>query len=392
MKSYTLRVVKSQSAQIIDHPLPLDEENRECALNLRTAPGSTALHLLFSHAQQPILRLEIPTYNRNGDMIQLRVALNDDNTLIVADIVGDKFFLPLDDHYSPLPLIGPSEKDAPLYIALAIDGTSRVFAENAETLDDRGDRSLVGNFLLSQRNQEHWANCIDKLTAFLEEITQNAKEAKVSILAFGDQSPPDIQAKELTPLYLLRPEPEKRFFYPMDSQAMKQALLAIPATSGGDFVDALADALAACASLRWLKDARKLVVVFGDSPGHSIIEPIQRGADCCVRQYDIDSATIALHQKGIEIITIYNDLSKEIIFRYYQNQPILELLRQTENQYQKIASLPELMFPFSQFDPKVAGQTFLNRTFSIARESTYGELADIQPAARLNESSSYGLS
>ena len=37
----------------------------------------------------------------------------------------------------------------------------------------------------------------------------------------------------------------------------------LEATSGGDFVDALADALIACIDLNWRNNARKLLVVFG---------------------------------------------------------------------------------------------------------------------------------
>ena len=65
-------------------------------------------------------------------------------------------------------------------------------------------------------------------------------------------------------------------------------------------MDALADALAECASARWHPEARKLLVVTGDSPGYSILNPAPWGANAAVREKDVETVALDLHRKGVE--------------------------------------------------------------------------------------------
>ena len=56
------------------------------------------------------------------------------------------------------------------------------------------------------------------------------------------------------------------------------------------------------------------------------------------------------------------------------------LLAYTQEQYRRLASLPAMAFALSSFDPKAAVQMLRERSDSIGRGATIGELLEILPA------------
>ena len=381
---FSLKVIKPNSTDVVPQPLPLNEANKECTFSLRTFPGTSGLHLLFLREGSPYLRMEIPTNNRSGETIDVHVSLDEQNNLhVVCTHFEEKLILAKDEHYCPPALIHPCESGQPLDIAIVIDGTMQIYFQEKKVKEDKTEEYvLTGKLLLKE--QEAWNTVIEKIAAFIEAISKEYPDCRTAVLAFGDQQPPNINADDLKPRYLLWPERESdRLFMPLNLTQVKLSLQAIPATSGGDFVDALADAMNACCRLHWRPKARKLVMLFGDSPGHSIIEPVVRGGDVCARKIDVDTVAMHMYSLGIELMTIYYNDSKEIAYDYYRNVHRFKyasaLLNYTQKQYRELASLLEMAYLNSTFDAAKAVDQFCNRKVAIGRGAAFGELIAMTP-------------
>ncbi len=377
MNSFSIKVFKPNSTESVQHELPLDDNNSECTIHLRTPVGADGLHLVLLESNEPKLRLEMTTSEKEDVFIKIK--LDEEGNPQIMGNLHDTFILPLAEHYSSNnKLISPPKPEQHIEIAIIIDATMRVFVEEKITENGVEERKLFAKLLIEQDkepDQKRWAEYANKLTDFIEAISKDTKY-KVAILAFGDQKQPHINAPELTPRYKLWPEKNERVLQPLNTQDIKNTLQNIEATSGGDFVDALADAMMACHQLHWHENSRKLVIMLGDSPGHSLIEPILKGGDLCARQADVDTAAMLLHDLGIEILSIYNAPSEEASEYFKNNTDKTKLLEYTKKQYQKLASYSELAFQISEFEPETAAKRFCNRDFSIGRGMMFGELVE----------------
>ncbi|MCP4700572.1 MAG: VWA domain-containing protein [Gammaproteobacteria bacterium] len=361
MEQIHLKVVQPGSAEVIEHPLSLDAGVSECSMVLRTFPGTSGLHLLFLQDGNAKLRVNIPTHGEES--VSIRVVQDKERELHVYASGGNTVILPVKRDYCPAGLIPPPSSEQALDVVLIVDGTTR-FWEKTKT-------GRTAKLLLD--DEQAWKAHVELFGDFVETLAKGISECRYAVIAFGDQAPPNVRAPELKPAYLLWPERDsERFLQPLELARMKSALLNVPSTSGGDFVDALADALEACSRLRWQSNARKLVVVIGDSPGHSIIHPVRGGGDVCVRRMDMETAAMQLHHLGIEVMTIYHapppDVKKE--FLGFQK----ELLDYTKQQYEQLASLPELAFSAFAFDAAKASDVFCGRTQPIGRGTAFGQL------------------
>jgi hypothetical protein len=396
MTTFSIKVFQPDNTDIMEQPLPLDENNSECAIRLRTPAGASGLHLLFLESGEPKLRMEMATHE--NEEVDIRVTLDKQGKLHAWGTNEENFLLPLSGHYYPDKLIPPPTSEQQLDISIIIDATMRVFADEKVTENGVEKRHYAAKLLIEKNKQKNkqtsetlseedkqedkptWTTYTETLSAFIEAIVKDTKNCKITVLAFGDQKPPNINALGLVPRYHLWPEKKaERFLQPLKPEQITHILQSIEATSGGDFVDALADALIACVHLNWRRNTRKLVLVFGDSPGHSILHPVPRGGDLCARKADVDTAAMHLHQMGVEILTLYNAPSEEIV-NYFKEVPGsgFKLLPHTQKQYQRLASLPELAFQVSDFDPVKAAEIFCNRTVSIGRGMVFGEFLDEQ--------------
>ncbi len=360
-----LEILEAGGLESSTATLPDLEPGDSCSVRLRCLPGASALHVAVSDRERVLLRAEVQAVGEEAVTIQLGV--DGDGRVHLESSSRKVLYLPADTRFEPVPPIEPPAAGA-LDLALVIDGTSRLFEWDKEKRERRSTP------LLSRKDL--WEPHVQHLLSFSQTLVQPYDEARVAVVSFGDQKPPHAVATDLHPRYLLYPDrAEERALRPLRLDQLEQELHAIPATTGGDFVDALADALEACCELRWNPEARKLVVVFGDSPGHSVMNPVPLGGDACVREKDIDMEVMHLQEQGVEVMTLYLAPSKDLGLEEVGIGG--ELLRYARRQYRRLASLPERAFEASEFDPEEAAKLILDARGPVARGSALGELVEL---------------
>jgi hypothetical protein len=323
-----------------------------CIAELRCLPGGLGVHFVLSDMDAVRLRAEAPA--NPGEVVPFHIDVDDKGAPHVWSDGFRILLLPVDDRYDAARPILPAAADASLDIAIVIDGTLRNWNGGGSPR------------LLDQKDL--WGAHVDALMDFITRLV-DGRDARAAVIAFGDQDPPAVTAADLRPRYRLSPVDEQ--LQTSGVGRLRERLLALEATPGADFVDALADALNACVRLRWRKESRKIVVVSGDSPGHSLLFPLPKGADLGVRHLDVDTQALALHRLGIEIVTIYHDPPAEKKVGFAR-----ELLSGAKAQYVRLASMPELAFEAAALHP-AAAERVGSISSAVARGMTLGELVRI---------------
>ena len=272
--------------------------------------------------------------------------------------------LPTNAQFEPAPPIRPARPEDCLDLVILIDATTRHFFQ-----PEKGAATSVP--LLAR--QEAWQDHAESLCLLAAALLPPGLDGRVTLLAFGDQRPPRVDAQDLCPAYHLLPDQEEqRRFEAFAEDRLRARLLALRPSSGGDFVDALADALDACARLRWRPETRKLLVLSGDSPGHSLLHPLPKGADASLRDRDVDTQALRLHRLGVEIATIYHAPAAELGLADISFQR--DLLEGARVQYARLASLPEMAFEAAAFDAASAARAIRERAIPVGRDAVLGEL------------------
>lgn len=329
----------------------------ESTLRLRCLPGATAIQVAWVDGETTSTRVEVPA--EGGEEVALRVQLSEAGGVTFLSSGRPVLTLAPDARYRPAPPLLAPEREAPLDLALVIDGTM---------LAASGDGPLLAD-------KAAWAEQVERLIAFGEALAASADDLRACVVAFADEAPPQVRAADLKPEYRLRPEPSHRRLRASSPAALRKALLAVEPSSGGDFVDALADALVACAELHWRAEARKVLVVVGDSPGHSLLEPAPAGADACVREQDVDDAALVLHERGVLIATVYQVPESKVIEADLEAGR--ELLRYAAGQYQRLASRPELAFELATLDPAAVAERLVAERGPLGRHASWGALVEV---------------
>ncbi len=381
-----------------DHPMPIalePEADGAYRLTLECLPGADAIHLLVELDQEPRLRAEVRA--RPGDRVRLELQIDQTGELVLSTGNHRVLFLPVEREYGPLPSLPPPRLDAPWDICLLIDATMRHSVESApkETAlavtkstsqspmsketsaaqrPDSVPRRLQDAFLLKQ--PEHWAQVVAPVLELVRRLGETG-EARLAIIAFADEPPTTgVYAADLVPDYHLVHLPGERRDYEllaMTPEAL-EALLSkeLMASPGMDFVDAVGDALAAARGLQWRDDSRRLVVLIGDSPGHSTLEPIRYGGDALARAHDIDTEAARLHQDRAEILTIYHPPragAREQVAPGYR-----DLFDYARDQYRRLASEQSLAFTTDGLDAEQAIVALHARRAPLGRGACWGRL------------------
>jgi hypothetical protein len=297
-------------------------------------------------------RTQIPIIQNDAVAFRLEVACEGDEPIVLelssdrergllAHVVGRRTLtLPGDERHAPPPPLCPSVGLA-LDLCFLLDATVRV-------VDDPRGVMRVSLLLADPARRDAHA---EVLMAFADHLRSSFSEVRVCVLGFADTPLEDVEALDLKPLYLVYPETASRRLRPTPAETLRVALLAVPASPGGDFVDGLGDALAAAVDIGWRPAARKVLVLSGDSPGFSVVHPPPRYADAHVRRHDVDAEAARLHARGVEIVTIFHQPAQSAHFGIANPMPFVSFARE---QYARLASRAGFAFELASLDPRAA--------------------------------------
>ncbi len=324
--------------------LPLAGPRSACTVYLRALQGAQCVHILLeSDDGGPSLRAEVDA--DPGDPVGVIIARQEDSLTISS--MRKVLLFPADTRFEPPRLLYPA-KDGKLDLLFLLDATSRIFHAhvNARSAQDGGNVS-------EERQPIGWQAHIDHLLDFSEEIRQTYSDSQVGCAAFGDLPMPEhTGAADLECRWVFRPsDVTHRILEPLSQQQLRDEFNSIEYTPGGDFVDALAEALELCQKAGWRPDARKLLVLSGDSPGNAAIDGPPAGADARVRRVDVRLEAQRLQEQcGVEIVTVFleSSLSMDAHARRFADN--------ARNQYKSLATLRAFAWTGDSFHPAQAAQ------------------------------------
>lgn len=361
---YTIEcVADAASGRVVDHPLTLDKEGA-CELWMDPAPGAQAIEAAIHEdgALQALAEIE----TRPEEPAPLRLQRLEGGRWRIGSERAVRT-LPLEGRASPRLLRRAA--DGPLQLFFLIDATARrVVAE--------GDRFSTVPLLTASRSAA-WDDCVEALCGFAGALAAPHPTWRASVLAYGDTSDDlDDVTRELRPDWAVYPEREEdRLPKPGDLADLDRRLTAIPPTPGGDFVDALAEGMQACADAAMRDPSRKVLVIFGDSPGHEVSSDVPPFADAQLRSCDVDEQAARLFELGFEIVTIYNDRGDvDPQGQAFQTRDWSAYLEFARRQYARLAGIPAWAFERSRFDPEEAARRLLERPVVIGRGACPGIL------------------
>jgi hypothetical protein len=363
MDKLSLRVVALPEAEICTVPLPLERGGTSCSVYLRCLPGADAIHCAFLNGTGAVvLRAEIQA--PGGETVAVQIALGVEGDVQVSGRGRTVLTLPKEALYEPPPPLHVAGPGARFDLAFVIDGTARRFALEGNRV---GSEQRLGSTV--------WPEDVALLVRFAEKLIEGVDANRFTVLAFGDEEVKGTEASDLGSPYVVKPPEGKGKFSSWNPERCRGALAATEPAPGGDYVDALADALWACRKLPWGEGRRRLVLICGDSPGHSVAFPLPPGADARVRRWDVDVEAKHLHDAGVEIATLYLDPPQDVGPLQARFQK--ELLAATREQYARLASIPEMAFELSRFNPEEAACEIRALQGLLGRRAAPGELIGI---------------
>ena len=355
-------IVDPAVGRVVDHPLPLDAGAQECELWLDCAPGAQAVEVAIKEDGRLAALAEIAT--RPEEPVRLRLRRLDDGRWRIRS-ERTVHTLPLEAR-EPRRLLRRHD-GLPLQLFVLVDATAQRVVPDGKDFDVEP--------LLSPVNSAAWNDCVADLCAFAAELAAPHPSWRMASLAFGDTSDgfEDV-SRELHPRWVVYPErPEDRRPQRGDLELLHRSLVAIPPSPGGDFVDALAEGMQAVADAAMNEPSRKLLVIFGDSPGHEISNETPPFADAQLRSCDVDEQAARLFELGFEVVTIYNDRGdvdpQGLAYKTADWSRYLDFARR---QYLRLASIPAWAFQRSRFHPAEAARRLLERPVVIGRGACPG--------------------
>lgn len=340
MTSWSVLTADPATGALVPRPLPLDGAGSRCQILLKALPGATGLHIAALEDGEVRARFELPTVGQDPVPVELEVVAGD--RLVAASPHRVLFTWPLDGRALPPSPVVVAADPAPRDVLFVIDATTRG-PEEASPGEPSRRRALLAS--------PAWNAMVERL-ADLGRVLAAGRDTRFDVLAFADDPHLPLDAPELKPRFLLWPAapPTARLFSPA---ALGERLRAVPPSPGADFVDALADALVRARHFPWRPGSQRFLVLFGDSPGFSLLAPAPLEADLGVRHHTVESAALGLHREGVVRMTLHHGLDDP----HGPATPAQgELLAHARTQYEALASTPDLAFNAATFDPRRAGR------------------------------------
>ena len=307
----------------------------------RAVLGANALHLVIREGDLILLNVEVDA--PNGAPVEVcfvqhgqEWAAKVENRAVLR--------LPRNEPECAHVLFANASRNVDIFFL--IDGTS------LHPAGDKGDlQPLIGS--------TEWEPVRLRLLDILKPLEDRGVDLHTGVGSFADTSIlPGIES------YLLHP---REWRLAPTSRTRSDWSLPKPA-DGGDFVDALADGLHACRQLPWRTGSRKLVVLFGDSPGYCVSEagrsPIDL-ADCHLRELDVFEEADALHLLGVELATVYHSPSGDALAEVADYSR--ELVSYARRQYERLASNPDWALTSPAWDPTAFSEQWYTFSGPLAR-------------------------
>ncbi len=379
----------------VPEPLALQPDAAgDYRFSLQCLPGANAIHLEIARGGQPCLRAEVRA--QADEVVGCHLRLDDGGEPVLLVGSHQVLFLPLEPaDTTPAPLPVP-RAEAPWDLCLVIDATTRTAAAppgraptdpghpsaTPGTDPDQRDTPTappgLDAFLLNQPDQ--WRAVVAPVVDLVRHLGGPGQGCRLAVIAFGDEAPPPgIYAPDLLPDFHLRtlpPERPEHLLIPLTPESLTELLLTrLTPSPGGDFVDALADALAAAGRLQWGDERRRLLLLIGDSPGHATAHPVPYGGDALPRRADVDTEAARLHRDHrVEVLTLYHPPPAAFAKTLLPAQAALT--QHAREQYRRLAGRPALAFTTGDFDPRQAADTLLGRRTPLGRGACWGWLVE----------------
>ena len=359
----TVDVISRETGEIQKLQLNL-EELPVCKIQLEVAPGASAVQVVVRDGEKVVAAIEIPALP--GEIVTVELRLAADGSVVAR--ANFKNFLTLPDQEPPAPLLLAPATGQELDLAVLVDGTC---------LHPKGKDTTDLEYLLSPAMVSEWGEVSGKLAEFAGIAAKKYSNVLVTAMAFGDEPMPLLKNRQLVPSYLVHPQSAgdrkwRQTTAAQISTVLSVQLRSLPYTPGGDFVDGLADGMRACRDLPWRQGARKLLLIFGQSPGYSVLEAPDELTNLLARTMCIEDEIELLHQKGVEVITLFHHPA-ELEDRYAVNNPLIA--EHSRKQYLGLASLSGWSASSPEFDAATLASQWLTPPKSIARGPSPGLLA-----------------
>lgn len=358
--AWSVDVFEGRKRAVISRPVPLDRARARCQLRLHPLPGATAVHLPIRKDDTVRLRAEIPCA---GDDVRITLTLDDSGEIAVTSPLHAVLTLPGHHRHAPVAPLVPSTAAA-LDVCLLVDGTTLQYGT---TSPDGIEGPLLGT--------SEWADHAAALASVVEALERKYPGPRCTVLVFADGVTDVGYAEDLRPDYLVKPDRRDRRFAVRTTRELVTEVAGLQPTSGADFVDALGYALRECTKLPWRDDARRLLLLTGDSPGLSLLHPAPRGADARARRADVDRAALELHATGVEIMTVYHAPPPGV----FPTARMRELSAFARAQYVALASRVGMAYEAATFDAAKAADDFIDATEAAGRGAAYARLLEIIP-------------
>jgi len=377
MSDLGLRAYDQESRALRLFPLST-EAPAEGRLRMRGLPGASAVQLDLVNGDRVRHRFEVEADGEEA--IAVHWERTEDDRFEVWSQGRRVLSLPPDERYAPPPPVGGSVPGAEsLDLAILVDATAQVMV-----LPPKGSKTGGAKNRRSEQpppeirplleEQAIWRRHGDLLVEIVEGLRET-HDSRVGVFAFGDHPVAGLRAPGLRPDFRLHPRDGSGWkLEDLTSDEIRERLRAIPPTSGGDFVDALADGLQACVGIPWREGVRRLVLVTGNSPGYSILHPAPAGASLIARRLEVDTQAMALHRIGVELVTLYHPVPEERALGSLDYERALK--KHAAAQYRRLASRPTMAFDASKTAAADVVRSLSDAPWALARGAAYGVLLE----------------
>jgi hypothetical protein len=362
----TVDVVDRGSGSVHAVPVKLDPQSHAGRIELELVPGASAVQVVVRVENS--VRSWIEVQAQPGEAVGIEFRRDQSGAIRAFSLNRDFLVLPDEEPGDPL-LLKPA-KTGELDLLVLVDGTClHPYAEPAASEEGR---IYTLEYLLDPKLAVAWQRLVGQITAFVSAITAKYPQLWAMAAAFGDHPMPILSNPLLKPKYLVYPEiPNERKLEASTPDQLAQQLRRLPFSPGGDFVDALADGLRASRRASWRQNSRKLLLIFGQSPGYSVLAPGDGMTDLQVRKVCIEEESVALQKMGVEIVTIYHD-PPNADEAYSSQMP--DLVDRSRRQHERLASLREWSGVSSMPDFTALSTSWLSPPTVIAKGPSPGFL------------------